>query len=380
MYLRPCLVAWLLAPTLLVAQSTTPTPARSSKVDPAFVAAHDAALRRARVWFTPEQPIAEADLGVTSTEPDGFREDAVVNCRFKIEGAAGTTPKFTCALPDGDAIKVKYGRDNPEVYTEVVATRLLNALGFPADRMYPVARVRCFGCSADPFKDLQCLNEGLTQARCFPHVDYERYQDFDYAVIERPRDGRRIETIKERGWSWKELSTIDAKAGGSSRAEVDALRLLAVFLGHWDNKAKNQRLICLGEPDVAKGRTIGAVTCDRPVAMVQDVGATFGPDKLNLERWSKTPIWANAGRCLISMRTLPYGGSSFDDTEISEEGRAFLANLLRQLSTAQIRALFAGARVPAYARATDAGRNIDNWVKAFESKVDAIVNRPACPS
>ena len=153
-----------------------------------------------------------------------------------------------------------------------------------------------------------------------------------------------------------------------------------MFLGHWDNKAKNQRLICLGEPDVAKGRTIGAVTCDRPVAMVQDVGGTFGPDKLSLEGWSATPIWANAGRCLISMRTLPYGGSTFGDIEISEEGREFLANLLRQLSAEQIRALFTGARVPAYPRATDAGRSIDNWVKAFESKVDAIVNRPACPS
>ena len=163
MYLRPWLVAWLLAPTLLMAQSTTTPPARSSKVDPAFVAAHDAALRRARVWFKPEQPIAEADLGVTNAGPDGFLEDAVVNCTFKIEGAAGTTPKFACALPDGDEIKVKYGRDNPEVYTEVIATRLLNALGFPADRMYPVAKVRCFGCSADPFKDLQCLNEGLAE-------------------------------------------------------------------------------------------------------------------------------------------------------------------------------------------------------------------------
>ena len=199
-------------------------------------------------------------------------------------------------LPDGDDIKVKYGRDNPEVYTEVVATRLLSALGFPADRMYPVAKVRCFGCSADPFKDLQCLNEGLAKERCFPDVNYDRYEDFDNAVIERSVDGRRIEVTKERGWSWKELSLIDAKAGGSSRAEVDALRLLAIFLGHWDNKAKNQRLLCLGERDVERTATVGSVTCDRPVAMVQDVGATFGPDKLNLEKWSATPIWANAGR------------------------------------------------------------------------------------
>src|SRR6185436_20438814 len=152
MSLRLWLVGWLLMPSLLQAQSTATSPARRPKVDPAFVAAHDAALRRARVWFKPEKPIADANLGVTGPEPDGFHKDAVVNCTFKIEGASGTTPKFVCVLQDGDEIKVKYGRDNPEVYTEVMATRLLNALGFPADRMYPVARVRCFGCSADPFK------------------------------------------------------------------------------------------------------------------------------------------------------------------------------------------------------------------------------------
>ena len=377
---RTLLVAWLLMPCLLVAQSTGTAPERKSRVNPAFVEAHNEALARARVWFKPEKPIAEANLAVTSAGLDGFGEDAVVNCTFKIEGVAGTSPKFECVLPDGDQIKVKYGRANPEVYTEVLATRLLNAMGFPADRMYPVAKVRCFGCPADPFKDLQCLNQGLAKERCFPDLNHDRYEDFDYAVIERPLGGRRIETKRERGWSWKELAMIDANAGGSSRAEVDALRLLAVFLGDWDNKAKNQRLLCLGEPAAKKAATIGSVTCDHPVAMVQDLGATFGPDKLNLEKWSATPIWANTDRCLVSMRTLPYGGSTFRDLEISEEGRAFLADLLRQLSTGQIRALFAGARVSAFPHASAAGRDIDNWVKAFEAKVDAIVNRPACPS
>ena len=44
---------------------------------------------------------------------------------------------------------MKYGRYNGEVYAEVAATRLLWALGFPADRNYPV-RVVCAGCSEDP--------------------------------------------------------------------------------------------------------------------------------------------------------------------------------------------------------------------------------------
>ena len=101
MYWRTLLVAWLLTPCLLVAQSTGTAPARKSRVDPAFVEAHDEALARARVWFQPEKPIAEANLAVTSAGL-AFREDAVVNCRFKVEGVAGTSPKFVCELPDGD--------------------------------------------------------------------------------------------------------------------------------------------------------------------------------------------------------------------------------------------------------------------------------------
>ena len=47
------------------------------------------------------------------------------------------------------------------------------------------------------------------------------------------------------GWAFFELELIDAEKGGAPRAHVDALRLLAVFLAHWDNKSENQRLVCL---------------------------------------------------------------------------------------------------------------------------------------
>src|SRR3954451_21941388 len=100
--------------------------------------------------------------------------------------------------------------------------------------MYLVAQVRCQGCLADPFKDLQCLNEGRSKAQCFPAIDATHVEVFEYPVIERTLNGRRIEKGAERGWSWKELSKIDSAAGGASRAEVDALRLLAIFLSHWD--------------------------------------------------------------------------------------------------------------------------------------------------
>ena len=290
------------------------------------------------MWAEPGTPIEEAKLGENPAGRDSFTTDQVVDCKFKPGGVAGSTPKFDCELRGGEKVKVKYGAGNAEVYTEVAASRLLAALGFPTDRMYVVGRVRCFGCSRDPFEGLQCVNEGTPIDTCFPGLDYTRAEEFAPAVIERPIEGRRIETKKERGWSWDELVKIDPTAGGATRDQVDALRLLAVLLSHWDNKAKNQRLLCLGEKETS-------TDCRRPLAMVQDLGGTFGPHKLDLTKWAATPIWANAATCSVSMRKLPYGGSTFHDTKITEGGRKFLAQRLGKLSTQQIRELFDGARI-----------------------------------
>jgi hypothetical protein len=70
---------------------------------------------------------------------------------------------------------------------------------------------------------------------------------------------------------WKELDEVDGAAGGAPRAHRDALKLLAVFLQHSDNKAEQQRLVCLGAKEAAAE---GA--CARPFMMINDLGLTFG--------------------------------------------------------------------------------------------------------
>ena len=55
-----------------------------------------------------------------------------IECRFHPEPAHGTTSKFSCILPDGELVKVKYGWTQ-EVRAEVAASRLLTRLGFGAD-------------------------------------------------------------------------------------------------------------------------------------------------------------------------------------------------------------------------------------------------------
>jgi hypothetical protein len=373
-------VAYLLV-TLLMASSSAFSQGTTSRTrnHPAYNLVHDDALRRAQVWLDPETPIEETKLGRNPAGPDTFDPDEIVTCRFKPGGVSGSTPKFDCELKSGEKVKVKYGRDNAEVYAEVIASRLLAALGFPADRMYVVDRVRCYGCPLDPFAGLQCINEGVPIDGCFPDLDYNKYEDFESAVIERPVEGRRIETPEQRGWKWEELSKIDALAGGASRAHVDAFRLLAMFLNHWDNKDKNQRLLCLGEVD-PPGRVFDPRPCGRPLAMIQDLGGTFGPHKFDLSNWASTPIWADAARCAVSMRTLPYEGSTFPDVEISEEGRRFLAGRLRRLSDQQIRELFEGARVERYPHKDPAAAEVDNWVRVFQEKVGAITDRASCPT
>ena len=66
-------------------------------------------------------------------------------CDYVEKKMTGHSPKFTCVIAPDDEVKLKFGRDNGEVYGEVAATRLLWALGFGADTMYPV-KVLCRKC------------------------------------------------------------------------------------------------------------------------------------------------------------------------------------------------------------------------------------------
>ena len=170
-------------------------------------------------------------------------------------------------------------------------------------------------------------------------VDYSTTTDFDFVSVERRLEGRRIESVPDQGWAFHEIDRIDERAGGSPKAHVDALKLLAVFLAHWDNKAENQRLLCLPGGDRPDG------SCSRPFAILQDLGASFGPNKLDLHNWRSRPVWSDARRCRVTMKDMPWNGATFPDQAISEGGRAFLLSLLAQLSTSQVEDLFAGSRV-----------------------------------
>lgn len=323
-------------------------------------------LRRTRVRHATQPAIARVDF---SREPGDAPIGELVACRFQLSEPTGTTPKFECVRPDGEVLRVKYG-GAPEIPAEVAATRLLTALGFGADHVALARTVRCFGCPREPYFVTKALDRVDLAERYARGLDYGTHVDFDWVSVERKHPGRTI-VAGEKGWAWHELDLVDETSGGSPRAEVDALRLLAVFLAHWDNKLPNQRLVCL------EGATDDG--CAAPFAVVQDLGATFGPLKANLEKWRETPVWADPTGCRVTMTKLPYGGTTFHDTVISEAGRALLADALGRLSRAQVEALFAAARfaelAPLYRP-----RPVTEWADAFEARVHEIRSRRCVPA
>jgi hypothetical protein len=284
-----------------------------------------------------------------------------VECQFLKEEPSGTTAKFDCVLDGGEVVKVKYGQ-NPEIQAEAAATRLLTTLGFAADRVDIVRRLRCHGCPRYPFFTVQVLSL-LSADPLLAEHGVDGHTDFEWVSVERRFPAPAVETADLKGWAWWELDQSPASH------ELDALRLLAIFLAHWDNKSENQRLVCLD----------GAPPCARPLLMIQDLGASFGPSKVNLARWRTLPVWANARTCDVSMHALPFRGATFPDARISEGGRTLLAGALARLTDDDLRGLFAAARFPQFQTSTDDERDLRAWVRAFRSRLDQIASAGPCP-
>ena len=302
-----------------------------------------AILNRASIWESRDTGTLNVSSGPEAK--GGWEPEALVACDYAGAPGTGRSPKFTCALPGHDHVKVKYGAENGEVYAEVAATRLLWLLGFYADRMYPV-RVECHECP----KSLGGQSTGDKDVVEFP-----------IAAIERPMKGTDVELPKRRGWAWGELDI----AKGATPTQRDALKLVSVMIQHTDSKSEQQRLIC---PDD---------DCDHPIAMINDLGMTFGKASLynrgtvssvNLTEWSKAKVWEGKTGCIGSI-SKSYTGT-LDRPHISEEGRAFLADRLMKISDAQLRDLFTVARFD-----RRRGDPIDAWVAAFKEKREAIVSR-----
>jgi hypothetical protein len=347
------------------------------------------ALSRAQLWAHTD--VAAMNLKAGPQGQGALPPFAKVSCDYVKKEMGGSSPKFTCVLNEAaatterdgavavgsekpkdekakdptaapkdakdekprDEVKIKYGADNPEVYGVVAATRLLWALGFGADRWYPVS-VTCHGCPVDPKKDQTPTAQDVT---------------FDIAALERPVSGHTLETHLDEGWAWPELSKVSAEAGGAPLAQREALELLAVMLQHSDSKPEQQRLTCLDETREGP--------CALPFMYVHDLGLTFGKANAfnanavtgpNFENWTSQHVWKHTGSG-VCVGNLPKSWTgTIDNPEFHDAGRQFLADLLVQLTDAQLNDLFDVARFPLRSH-----RSAAEWTAAFKAKRDEIV-------
>ena len=356
-------------------------------------------IQRAQVWSPTD--VASMDLKAGPQGPGAFPPNGTIECQYLDKKMGGATPKFACVIPPNDELKVKYGKDNGEVYAEVAAARLFWALGFGAERMYPV-QVVCTGCP--------------------PSIR----TDTKFSSVQRKLPGTDIETAQSVGWAWPELDLVDPAAGGAPRAQRDALKLLATLIQHTDSKPEQQRFVCLPKHTDAevetkaeekkeqkeekkeehkqqkkkekKAQRLGTAAtelntaedaCAHPLMMVHDLGQTFGHanvfnrssvGSVNLKEWARAPVWQEAASCVAYLPKSSSG--TLENPRISEEGRQFLANLLVQLTDAQLHDLFEGARFPDRWDAAKDPQNaatVDQWVDVFKKKREAVVNM-RCPN
>jgi hypothetical protein len=300
--------------------------------------------------------------------------------REPLMGRRAFKPRFLRPL----VLKVKYRslddprpQDERDMYSEVAATRLLWAVGYPADRMYRPRRVHCHRCPRNPFERPTPAEEG-------------RYTTFGETAVELRYLGDRGETYQawlEGGWSWgEEVRELRQATGPESftdvqNAHLDGLIVLMNVLEHVSNLPEQNRFVCLRQGM----QQVGAFTkyCSETVLLVHDLGSVFGKKAPgSLDVWRGREIWADRERCEPALEFKVHDDDSIRPYFIGEPGRRFVLGLLDQLTDEHLRALFESAgferfditlvppdEIPSPARAEIV---IDAWIAAFRGKIEQV--------
>ncbi len=354
-----------------------------------------------------------------------------ITCVFDEETAnpndppGGKTAKFGC-IYNGKSIKVKYDpaisvqeptgckvplTANSGLYGEIVATRIMWALGFRVDKMYP-AKVTCENCPIDPwgyirkkakvldFKDnaiKQICPEGKFAAGKGPETRHEGPFVYFPAATEAKIAGESIVTNVKEGWSFQEIFDENAsysqfpKKKKRQKIHREALAVFMAFLSHADSKEDNQRLVCLDKKDKS------AKSCDKPFLMVHDPGNVMGRGwapfqnmkeglkptstiKIDLKRWIESSPWAGGDSSKCTIHVNKHVNGTLENQTVSAEGVNFLKSLIIELSREQIVDAFRGALVhyaPANAR-NDVAPDAEKWGSAFFAKMKKDILSHKC--
>lgn len=276
---------------------------------------------------------------------------------------------------------------------ETAASRLLRALGFGADIMYPV-EVICDNCPLDPWTATTKLRRGSEPALAgyramvrtgigglgtFRSVRDQRTTiRYPMAAIERKPSKYKLENPNSEGWTFAELLSLlpEGEKGMEEKIHREGLVTILGMLQHADSKAEQQRIIC--EKEDIEETSNGAI-CTKPRLMVHDLGFTFGSgwsllplkfSKMNAKDWQKKGLWSGRPEnCILSVNEVQPDNPTLRDTSVSNEGRAFAACLLDQLTTNQIREIFETSRVDKWDMNS---ASLDEWTSVMQSKIQSI--------
>ena len=284
--------------------------------------------------------------------------------------ANGTTAKFDCVLPDGEVIKVKYGM------TGEIQAEMPRAVCSPGSALAPtgslVVAPHCYQCVRTPSYTVKVLDFVHARETLARNVPDDSYTDFEWVAVERRLGGAEIDAGDLDGWSWHELDAVDP-ARGASRAERDALRLLAVLIAHWDNKPANQRLVCLSSP-------ASDAPCDPPFAYIHDLGATFGPNKVELRSGRRPRSGPTRAAARSACGSFPTMAARFPTPRSLKLGRRLIADQMARLTRDQLLGLFTAARFPEFHGWRGSPAAAEHWAAAFLEKARRIIDAGPCPA
>jgi hypothetical protein len=187
------------------------------------------------IWETPEN-IAGKDL---FWGQGGEQRQPKPPFKFVEEDFHGSNPKFDALDANGKKWRVKLG---PESRPEIVASRLLWAVGYFANDDYVIPRAEIRGLKMKRKSE----NQRGTQV-----ID---------ARFARKPGGRKKIGI----WKWKDNPFFGSR-------EFNGLRVMMALINNWDLKDDNNAV----QSDDKKGRQI---------FLCSDVGSTFGSNRIRVKR------------------------------------------------------------------------------------------------
>jgi hypothetical protein len=242
---------------------------------------------------------------------------------------------------DADRFKVKYLDQAPpahgprfnEVFTELAASRILWALGFPADHVYPVASVACVGCTATPFESKLKKNDATLGGP--PDV-------FRTVTVEREIPWSEIDPDNDETWSWRDAAQYYSSGifTAAQKVEYDAYRL-ALGLFNYHNAIDVQNRVACAE---FKAGASNPRVCTKPYIFVQDLGSTFGKDRFllanlrgDIAAWRSQTVFKNAAACELRARLE-------GDRQVLEAARALMVERVKALDRDRVREIFRLAR------------------------------------